>query len=226
MDPLAEDILTFWFGTTDLTVAFEKRAVWFRATAEFDGQLTARYADAHERAATGALDHFRDSAEECLALILSLDQFPRNIFRGTARAFATDAKARDIARHALDRGYDRAFSHWPRTFCYLPFEHSEEIADQERALVLYKSLNSENSMKSAIGHHDAIRRFGRFPHRNAAMGRRNTPAEEEYLKDPPLWGKTATEVDALEKQKAEGTGGPGTTAPENVKERQGAQKQC
>jgi uncharacterized protein (DUF924 family) len=202
MDPLAKDILTFWFKSTDLSTDLDKRAVWFRATPAFDKQLITQYAHVHEQAASGALDHFKDNAEECLALIMSLDQFPRNIFRGTARAFATDAKARDVARHAIDRGYDRNFSRWPRTFCYLPFEHSEELADQERALVLYKNLGSEESMKSAIGHHDAIKRFGRFPHRNEVMGRRNTPEEDEYLKDPPLWGKTAAEIEALEQQKA------------------------
>lgn len=202
MDPLAKDILTFWFETTDLSPDLEKRAVWFRAAPAFDEQLIARYTGIHEQAASGALDHFKRSAEECLALIVSLDQFPRNIFRSTARAYATDAKARDVARHAIDSGYDKNFSRWPRTFCYLPFEHSEELADQERALVLYKSLDNEESMKSAIGHHAAIKRYGRFPHRNAIMGRKNTPAEDEYLKDPPLWGKTAAEIEALEKQKA------------------------
>lgn len=202
MDPIAKDILTFWFETTDLGTRLEKRAVWFRATAEFDEQLIARYTEIHEQAAGGALDHLMDRAEDCLALVISLDQFPRNIFRGTARAFATDARARDIARHAIDRGYDQGFSRWPRTFCYLPFEHSEHLADQERGLVLYASLDSEDSMKSAVGHHDAIRRFGRFPHRNAVLGRRNTPEEEEYLRDPPRWGKTAAEIEELENQKA------------------------
>ena len=184
MDPLAKDILNFWFETTDLSADLGKRAVWFRATPDFDVHLITQFANVHEQAASGALDHFRNSAEECLALIMSLDQFPRNIFRGTARAFATDAKARDLARHAIDQGYDRNFSRWPKTFCYLPFEHSEELADQERALVLYKNLDSEESVKSAIGHHDAIKRFGRFPHRNGVMGRQNTPEEEEYLSKP------------------------------------------
>ena len=202
MDPLANDILTFWFETTDLSTNLEKRALWFRATPDFDRQLITRYTDVHKRARSGALDNFKNSPEECLALIMSLDQFPRNIFRGTARAFATDEKARDIARYALDQGYDKHFSRWPKTFCYLPFEHSEDLADQERAIVLYEGLNNEESLKSAIGHHDAIKRFGRFPHRNKAMGRQNTPEEEEYLKDPPLWGKTAAEIDKLEKQKA------------------------
>lgn len=202
MDSVAKDILTFWFGTTDLSIDFEKRPEWFRATPEFDATLIARFTGIHEQAASGALDHLKDSAEECLALILSLDQFPRNIFRGTARAFATDATARDMARHAIDRDFDGNFTRWPKTFCYLPFEHSEVLADQERALVLYKSLDSEDSMKSAIGHHDVIKRFGRFPHRNAAIGRPNTPEEEEYLKDPPLWGKTAAEIESLEERKA------------------------
>ena len=202
MDPIATEILTFWFGTTDLSTDLEKRAVWFRATPEFDEQLIAWYTGIHEQAAMGALDHFKKSAEECLALIVSLDQYPRNIFRGTALAYATDANARDIARHAIDRGYDKTFSRWPKTFCYLPFEHSEYLADQERALVLYKNLDSAESMKSAIGHHDVIKRFGRFHHRNEDMGRQNTPEEEEYMKDPPLWGKTAAEIEALENQKA------------------------
>jgi uncharacterized protein (DUF924 family) len=202
MDPLAKDILNFWFETTDLSADLDKRALWFRATPEFDEQLIRRYTGIHEQAAAGALDHFRDGAEECLALIVSLDQFPRNIFRDTARAYATDAKAREVARHAIDQGYDKNYSRWPKLFCYLPFEHSEALADQERALVLYKDLDSESSMKSAIGHHDVIKRYGRFPHRNKMMRRQNTPEEEEYMKDPPLWGKTAAEIEALEKQKA------------------------
>lgn len=204
MDPVAKDILSFWFGTTDMTIEIDKHAAWFRATPEFDRQLTERFSAAHERAAAGAFDHFVRDAGECLALIIALDQFPRNMFRGTARAFATDAKAREIARQAIAAGYDRRFSRWPRSFAYLPFEHSEELVDQQQALVLYRSLGDEESLKYAIAHHDAIERFGRFPHRNAILGRRSTPEEEDYLKDPPLWGKTAAEVEALEKQKADG----------------------
>jgi len=202
MDSVAKNILTFWFNTTDMSTDFEKRAVWFRSTPEFDAQLIEEFRDNHEQAATGALDHLMDNAEECLALIISLDQFPRNIFRGSARAFATDAKAQELAKHAVTQGYDKNYSRWPKTFCYLPYEHSEELADQEQALILYKGLDSEESLKSAIGHHDAIKRFGRFPHRNSVMGRTNTPEEEVYLKDPPLWGKTAAEIEELEKQKA------------------------
>lgn len=202
MDPLSREILTFWFGGADLGVEMEKRQVWFRSTPDFDRYLVDHYTEVHERAAAGELDHFRQTPEDCLTLIMALDQFPRNIYRGTPRAFATDPQARDAARYALDSGYDRAFSRWPRTFVYLPFEHSEALPDQERALALYQSLGNEDSLKAAVGHHDAIRRFGRFPHRNAVLGRPNTPEEEEYLKYPPLWGKTAAEAAELERRKA------------------------
>ena len=139
------------------------------------------------------------TAEDCLALVIALDQFPRNIFRGTPRAFDADAKARDIARHAVAQGYDKGFGQWPKVFFYLPFEHSEILADQEQGLTLLGAIDEEGVQLAIIGHHDAIKRFGRFPHRNAVLGRDNTPEEEEYLKEPPLWGKTAAEVAALEK---------------------------
>ena len=202
MDPLSREILTFWFGTLDLSDEMEKRQVWFRATPEFDRYLVEHYTEVHERAAAGKLDHFKRTREDCLTLIMALDQFPRNIYRGTPRAFATDAKAREVAGYALEQGYDQGLARWPRTFFYLPFEHSERLADQERALVLYGSLGNEDSMRAAVGHHAAIKRFGRFPHRNAVLGRPNTPEEEEYLKDPPLWGKTAAEAAELEERKA------------------------
>ena len=202
MDPLARDILSFWFGTLDLGGPIERRPIWFRSTPEFDSYLARTYTGAHERAAAGALDHLMDDPAECLALIIALDQFPRNIFRGTARAYASDARARTVARHALDRGYDRGFHRWPRTFAYLPFEHSEDLADQERGVELYRSLGDENALQSAVGHCEAIRRFGRFPHRNVILGRRNTPEEDAYLQDPPTWGMTAAEFAAAEARRA------------------------
>ena len=201
MDPLSEDILTFWFGTADLTSEIEKRPVWFKSTPEFDGHLIEHYSDICAAAASGALDRLRNTREDCLALILALDQFPRNIYRGTAKAFESDPKARDLARHAMEQGFDRKMARWPRTFLYLPFEHSEIMEDQEKALALYSSFVDAESLKSAIGHHDAIKRFGRFPHRNAVLGRANTAEEEEYLNDPPMWGKTAAEAAELEKRK-------------------------
>ena len=206
MAPLSREILTFWFETLDLSVEMEKRQVWFRSTPEFDRYLVEHYTGVHERAAAGELDHLKGTPEDCLTLIMALDQFPRNIYRGTPRAFATDAKAREVALYALEQGYDQGFARWPRTFIYLPFEHSELLADQERALVLYRSLGNEDSMRAAVGHHAAIKRFGRFPHRNAVMGRPNTREEDEYLKDPPLWGKTAAEAAELEARKAAAQG--------------------
>ena len=148
MHLIAEDILTFWFGTTDLSTVMERRQVWFRSTPEFDATLRERYTVSHERATVGAFDGFVKTREECLALVLALDQFPRNIFRGTRRAFASDAKAREIARIALNRGYDEGICPAFRVFFYLPFEHSENVADQDRALELYKGLGEERSLTS------------------------------------------------------------------------------
>lgn len=203
MHPVAEDILTFWFETTDLSAEIERRQVWFRSTPEFDRALAERYTATHERAAGGAFDGFVDSREECLALAIALDQFPRNIFRGTPRAFGSDAKAREVARIALDRGYDADICAAFRAFFYLPFEHSENLADQERAVTLYRTLNQERSFESALGHRDAIRRFGRFPHRNAVLGRDDTPEEADYLREPPSWGLTADQFAEWQREKAE-----------------------
>tara|TARA_R110002110_G_scaffold74579_5_gene197327 strand:- start:4563 stop:5195 length:633 start_codon:yes stop_codon:yes gene_type:complete len=194
MDPIAKDILTFWFGTTDMTVEIERREVWFKSTPEFDAHLIDNYARLHEQAAAGGFDHFMDVPENSLALALMLDQFPRNIYRGTAKAFHTDAKAREVAKAAIEREHHVGFSNRPKSFFFLPLEHSEELADQKLALELYATLNDERSMSAAQGHHDAVARFGRFPHRNKVLGRPNTPEEEEYLRIPPTWGMTAAEA--------------------------------
>lgn len=194
MDPIAEEILTFWFETTDMSVEMERREIWFKSTPEFDQHLIDNYTDLHERAATGEFDHFVDGPENCLTLILMLDQFPRNIFRGTPKAFHADPKAREITKIAVDRGYHLNFSNRPKNFTFLPLEHSEVLADQQLGVKLYATLNDERSMKAAQGHHDAIARFGRFPHRNKVLGRANTPEEEEYLKIPPTWGMTAAQA--------------------------------
>lgn len=203
MDPLSTDVLTFWFGDTDLTQEMERRDVWFRSTPAFDTELTARFIEIQERAGGGAFDHFVDDPGDCLALILMLDQFPRNMYRGSPRAFGTDAKAREIARIALDRGYDQGMASWRRIFLYLPFEHSEDLADQDRACALYENLGQERSYQSALDHREAIRRFGHFPHRNDVLGRVSTLGEVAYLEDPPLWGKTEAEVAEIERSKAE-----------------------
>ena len=203
MDPLAKEILTFWFGTTDMASSIKKRAVWFRSTPEFDQTLIDDYTSVHERAFAGELDHLMETPEETLALIISLDQFPRNIYRGTPRAFAADPKAREITKHALDKKFHKDIEKWPKIFMYLPYEHSELLKHHERILPLYKAVADEGSIKSAQGHHDTIKRFGRYPHRNEVLNRRNTPQEDEYMKNPPTWGKTKAEVEDMERQKAE-----------------------
>ena len=207
MDPLASEILTFWYGHTDLTGEMERRDIWFRSEPDFDAEITMRFQQIHERAGGGAFDHFMGAPAESLALAIILDQFPRNMYRGSPRAFGTDAKAREVARGALDRGHDKGISSWHRTFLYLPFEHSENMVDQDRACALYETLGQERSLQAALDHREAILRFGRFPHRNSVLGRENTPEEEEYLKDPPLWGKTAAEVAEIERRKSSQGGG-------------------
>lgn len=202
MNPLSADILTFWFGDTELTKEMERRDVWFRSEPEFDAEITQRFGEIHTRAGGGAFDHFVGEPADCLALAIILDQFPRNMFRGSPRSFGSDAKAREVARTALDRGHDKGMARWHRAFLYLPFEHSENLDDQERSCALYETLGQERSLQAALGHRDAIRRFGRFPHRNAVLGRENTPEEAAYLEDPPLWGKTAAEVAEIERRKA------------------------
>lgn len=194
MNAVAEEILRFWFGTSDVYGNVEKREVWFKSTPEFDAELIERFSPVHERAAQGALDHFQDNPPDCVALVIALDQFPRNIYRGSAKAFQADSKACLIAHQALARGLDMEISVEARKFFYLPLVHSELLSDQEVAVEKYHVFDDERSLDSALGHRDVIRRFGRFPHRNEAMGRTNTPEEETYLQTPPTWGMTAAEA--------------------------------
>ncbi|MEK9645122.1 MAG: DUF924 family protein [Alphaproteobacteria bacterium] len=203
MNPIAEEILTFWFGTTDLSADIEKRDVWFKSTPEFDAALTERFESVHRRAAAGELDHLMETLEDCVALAISLDQFPRNIYRGTPRAFEADPKARTVTRHALNRGYHEAVSARPRQFLILPLVHSEELDDQHLAVELYATLDDPKSLEGAKGHRDAIARFGRFPHRNKVLGRASTPEEDEYLRFPPTWGMTKAEAEERERLIAE-----------------------
>ena len=174
-DPRAQAVLGFWFQGD------AERKEWFRKDGSFDAEIRTRFMGLHEEAARGALDSWTDSPAECLALLILLDQFPRNLFRDSARAFATDARALEAARHAVASGYDRALSDIERMFVYLPFEHSENLADQERALELFAG---HPNREWARRHWEIIKRFGRFPHRNVALGRQSTPAEIEFLKQP------------------------------------------
>ena len=172
-------ILSFWFAP-------ESKPYWFKRSADFDAELTRLFLAAHERAADGRLADWQNAPESALALILLLDQFPRNMFRGTARAFATDPQARAVADWAVDRDFDLTFpDDERRIFFYLPFEHSEAMDDQLRCVELVKTrIRSDEFFKYALKHLEVIGQFGRFPHRNAILGRDSTPDEAEYLKRP------------------------------------------
>lgn len=173
-----EQVLDFWFAG-DLAT---HRKEWFEKSAEFDATC-ARFAAALREARDGRLDHWAETPRGSLALIILLDQLSRNLHRGSPEAFAADAKAREIARKAIARGFDQALGPVERMFIYLPLEHSEDLADQDLSVRLFTSLGEE-MVRYAEEHREVIRRFGRFPHRNAAMGRASTPEELEYLAQP------------------------------------------
>ena len=154
---------------------------WFEKSAELDEEIRRRFLPIHEAAAAGKLGAWEQNAEGALALLILLDQFPRNLFRGQARAFATDPLARAIAAAAIVRGFDAQAEAGMRTFFYLPFEHSEDLADQERGVAFYKAAGDADGLKWAEVHADIIRRFGRFPHRNPVLGRVTTPEEQAFL---------------------------------------------
>jgi uncharacterized protein (DUF924 family) len=173
--PLPEpaDVIEFWRAAGP--------AKWFRKDADFDREIEARFLGIHEAAAAGHLSAWEATPDGALALILLLDQFPRNMFRGSARAFATDPLARAVADRAIARGFDAGAASAERTFFYLPFEHSENLADQERSLALSRRAGGGKAERYAEIHADIIRRFGRFPHRNAILGRATTPPERAFL---------------------------------------------
>jgi uncharacterized protein (DUF924 family) len=154
---------------------------WFKKETAFDTEIASRFGAVLDAAAKGELAHWADTPEGALALTIVLDQFPRNMFRGDARTYAADAMARAVATHAIARGHDRQVPERERQFFYLPFMHSENLADQERCLALAKDYGSAEFTKYAEQHADIIRRFGRFPHRNAALGRVTTADEQAFL---------------------------------------------
>lgn len=160
---------------------------WFAGGEAFDAECRTRFLEAHLLAARRELEHWLDHAEGALALVLLLDQIPRNVFRRSAHAYATDGLARHYASRALTLALDTQVDAALRTFFYLPFEHSEDIADQQRALELFGRLPGEN-MRWAQLHYDIILRFGRFPHRNAALGRESTAEERAYLAEGGFQG--------------------------------------
>ena len=177
MDASYREVLEFWFGRP--AGAPQKR--WFEKNAAFDAEVRERFLPLYEHLAAGL--QWLDAAKPCLARIVVLDQFPRNMFRGAPRAFATDVLALAAAKHAVAAGFDRDMLPVERQFIYLPFEHSESLADQERACELMRPLGEE-AYDWALRHKHVIERFGRFPHRNAILGRRSTAEEIEFLRQP------------------------------------------
>lgn len=198
--PDARRVLDFWFGEmTDGFCSAATRRRWFAADPAFDQEIVTQFARLLEEAARGALTAWLDEARSNLAFVIVTDQFSRQIHRGSRHAFATDALARDAARVGIERGHDRAFSIDERSFFYLPFEHSESRVDQHTSVGLFTQLVedtavshraiAEESLRFARGHRDIIRRFGRFPHRNACLGRASTAAEIEFLQKASRFGQ-------------------------------------
>jgi uncharacterized protein (DUF924 family) len=171
-------------GSPAEVVAFWREAgpeKWFTKDAALDQTIKERFAGLHREAAAGTKDAWAETPEGALTLLLLLDQFSRNLFRGSAETYAQDAKARDIARQALARGFDQEVEPSLRPFFYLPFMHSELLADHQRCVALAHALGDEGTLKFAKHHQGILRRFGRFPHRNDLLGRHTTPAEREFL---------------------------------------------
>lgn len=154
---------------------------WFARNAGFDRECAAHFLDAHFSASRCELEHWIKGAEGALALLLLLDQMPRNLFRDSAHSYAADPLARHYATRGIEAGFDRKVDPALRVFFYMPFEHSEDMADQERSLALHRDLPGKDADRWALRHHDVIHRFGRFPHRNRALGRSNTPEEQVWL---------------------------------------------
>ena len=200
----ARDVLSYWFGPAGATPErlTERMAMWFpanpdsEAVQQQDHELTARFEPLLQRAREGRLDSWADSPRQRLALILLLDQFPRNVYRGTPQAFTSDERAAALTLAGMQSAADAALQPLERVFFYMPLQHAESLPVQEESLTAYRRLFNEtsgamqriaaNTLKYAELHHDLIRRFGRFPHRNAILGRPSTAAELELLEEENL----------------------------------------
>lgn len=183
------DILDFWFLPLGHPDHAKAREIWWRSTPAFDAETVSRFGARIEQAVTNGLEAWKDSPEGALALILLCDQFPRNCFRKTARAFSGDPKALETARIALARFYPVAFSPNHRLFFCMPFGHSEVLADQLMACALFDTIGGEENLQSAAEHRDVVARFGRFPHRNEVLGRTSTAEELAFLRDAKRYGQ-------------------------------------
>lgn len=172
-----EQVLSYWYSDTS-------KAHWFASTPEIDREIKDKFEHTWQAASRHELDAWCDSAEGCLALVIVLDQFPLNMYRGQEISFSTEAQARNMARLALQKGFDRQISKDKLAFLFLPFMHSESLADQELSVQLFFDAGLDDNIPFAQHHRDIIARFGRFPHRNPILGRESTPAELAYMQSP------------------------------------------
>ncbi|ELS04367.1 hypothetical protein Xen7305DRAFT_00040980 [Xenococcus sp. PCC 7305] len=181
-------ILTFWFGKQEANDYGRPRKFWFIKDPNCDRQIKEFFEPVYLLAKAGDLDYWQENPFSCLALIIVLDQFPRNIYRGQPQAFATDSQALAFAQYAIEKGYDRVLLPVQRWFIYLPYEHSENLANQYLAVQLFSTLiddpDSQSSIEYAKRHLKVIQDFGRFPHRNQILGRESTPEEMAFLEKP------------------------------------------
>jgi uncharacterized protein (DUF924 family) len=168
------EVIAFWFSA-------RVRPLWFRSTPAFDAELRQRFEATWQAAREGRLADWETAAEGALALVIVLDQFPLNMYRGQGLSFATEAQARGVAQRAIERGWDRGLDEAGKAFLYLPFMHSESLTDQERAVELYQAAGMQENLRFARHHREIVRRFGRFPHRNAALGRDSSEEERAWL---------------------------------------------
>jgi uncharacterized protein (DUF924 family) len=195
------EIYDFWFGAPGSDERGTARDMWFGGGPEVDREIRERFEDDYRRAAAGGYSDWRNARESALALVVTLDQFPRNIYRGDPRSFAADAEARAVARHIVAQPWHAGLLAVERVFAYLPFEHSEDLADQRRSVELFESIGPhserENWIDYAVRHLEIVERFGRFPHRNAILGRESRPEEDDWLaRDGERFGTDASDPPA------------------------------
>ncbi len=182
-----QEVLDYWFGAPASAEHGTTRGLWFTKSDDTDADIRTRFSSTVEAALRGELDHWSQDLHGALALILLLDQFTRNIYRDTPRAFAGDDAALALAQRLVDAGLDRQLSLRERWFTYMPFEHAESLPMQERAVALFQQLANDGlpePLEWAIKHRDVVARFGRFPHRNAVLSRASTPEEDAFLREP------------------------------------------
>ena len=172
-----DDVLNFWFSENI-------KPLWFKKSTDFDREIKQRFLDTYQRGKTGALNDWCNSSKNILALIIVLDQFPRNMFRNTPQAFATDDRAVELTKYAVNNNYQQDLSPEEQAFLYMPLMHSENKQDQEKCVELFTKLGREDNLKFANKHQEIIDRFGRFPHRNEILGRESTSEEKEFLTQP------------------------------------------